>query len=197
MDTPEGKDRTAAAPPADGCEPDESPEQEETRAPSSEPSSSSSSAQEDHQEDENSQETPTPSSPTPTPTTPTPPPHCYGIRAYDGGYFDVGSFFVLHPSEGCAAAAAAGGSTSAAASSSQSTSEAPGAQDERGAGPNNRPPPFAQKQDAARHPSPLGFEFLDGLKVKSTRGLKDREVEGEGSEGAMRAFAELERQVGK
>lgn len=32
------------------------------------------------------------------PTPPPPePPRCLGLRAYDGGYYDVGSFFVFHP----------------------------------------------------------------------------------------------------
>lgn len=206
METPEGKaNPAAAAPPAQGCrETEESAEQEKSPAPSSEPSGCGAQFEDEEDQDESSsRETPTtsPTPPPPQPPPPPPPPHCYGMRAYDGGYFDVGSFFVLHPHEDASASDASGGgggapASAAAAASSQSTSESPAVKDGR-----SGDPPLTRKREIAaakkQQPSPLGFEFLYGLKIKTSKGkLTDKEMEGQGSEGAMRAFVELERQVG-
>ena len=59
------------------------------------------------------------------------------------------------------------------------------------------PPPSpagTELPPADSSPSPLGYDFLDGLKVKPSE-HRGKAVEGEGSEEAMAAFVELQRQV--
>lgn len=101
------------------------------------------------------------------------PPHCLGARAYDGGYFDVGSFFVFHhkPADSQPEGKVTGGVVDADRTSIPSPNDA-----------------FEQE------PSALGYVLLDGLTVK-TRGSKEKKVEGSGSVGALSAFLELKRQV--
>lgn len=110
-------------------------------------------------------------------STPTPP-HCLGARGYDRGYFDVGSFFVFHQEP------PASGPNEAAA-------DTPRGVDSELLAP---PPAGTESSLADSPPSPLGYEFLDGLKVKPSE-HRGKAVEGEGSEEAVAAFVELQRQV--
>lgn len=122
----------------------------------------------------------------PTATVPTPPPrHCLGARGYDGGYFDVGSFFVFHQEP-----PALPGPNEEPAGSPRGVDSGLLAPPPPPSGTPSSPPPAT----ADRQPSPLGYDFLDGLKVKPSE-HQGKAVEGEGSEEAMSAFVELQRQV--
>lgn len=120
------------------------------------------------------------------PPTPTPvPPRCLGARGYDGGFYDVGSFFVFRH-EPQQQQRAARDETPASAE------EACGGDivELFGAGP------AVPGTAAAVVRSPLQFELLDGLAVRcaAAMGGKD-EVNGSGPETAARAFVVLQRQV--
>lgn len=110
------------------------------------------------------------------------PPHCLGARGYDLGYFDVGSFFVFHKEP------PASGASEAAAGTSR------GVDSQLLAPPPSPSPAGTESPSADSAPSPLGYDFLDGLKVKPSE-HRGKAVEGEGSEEAMAAFVELQRQV--
>ena len=99
--------------------------------------------------------------------------HCLGARAYDGGYFDVGSFFVFRhkPSDVRRGDEVAGFPVG-----------------------EDRAPISSADHSSEQAPSPLGYVLLDGLTVK-THGAEKKQVEGSGSGGALRAFLELQRQV--
>lgn len=101
------------------------------------------------------------------------PSHCLGARAYDGGYFDVGSFFVFHhkPVDSQPEGKLSGGVVDA-----------------------DRAPIPSPNDASEQEPSALGYVLLDGLTIK-TRRSKEKKVEGSGSAGALRAFLELKRQV--
>lgn len=117
--------------------------------------------------------------PPPTPTTS----HCLGARGYDGGFHDVGSFFVFrHEALGQQQLAKDGGAD----------------MELFGAAPTGRPPALAT--------TPLQYELLEGLRVKASSSSSPPlsggggggvpVVEGqEGSEVAGRAFEVLQRQV--
>lgn len=112
--------------------------------------------------------------PTPTPS------HCLGARGYDGGFYDVGSFFVFrHESQ-----------------QQQQRQRQTGQKDKEvddGAGPADG----STAGEAPAPPSPLQYKLLDGLRVKGDDpvGRRACESEGKGDETAGRMFVVLERQV--
>lgn len=114
------------------------------------------------------------------------PTDCYGVRAYDGGHYDMGSFFVFHRQE------------EPEGDDTTTTEEVDG----DGVPPklvssttaNTRVVGADGDGDVVRSaPRPLQYRFLEGLKVIG-RG-REEVVSGAGSDAAMQAFAELEKQV--
>lgn len=108
-----------------------------------------------------------------------PPPQqeCFGVRAYDGGFFDVGSFFLFHNEPPTASPGSGRGASS---------------EEEDDHGEDDLTTPRRAADQAA---SPLGYVLLDGLAVTWASGGREKEVDGQGSDGALRAFLELQRQV--
>lgn len=116
--------------------------------------------------------TPTPPS-TPPPTLPDPP-RCWGVRAYDDGYFDVGSFYIFHPE-----------------------ALLPVEKHETGdgmpKGKDSAEGVAVDRTESSSVPRPFGFQFLAGLKVVD--GRDGKEAAGGSSDEAVQAFVGLERQV--
>lgn len=136
-----------------------------------------------------------PTSPALPPTTPAPPvqpPRCLGARGYDGGFYDVGSFFVFRhgpqPPQVVTQDEAPASAEGAAASGGDLV-------ELFGAGPSSAPSrKTAAAAAAATAPSPLQFVLLDGLSLRGACSGKG-ELEGDGKETAARAFVVLQRQV--
>ncbi|CAM9433042.1 unnamed protein product [Scytosiphon promiscuus] len=127
-----------------------------------------------------------PTSPALPPSPPPVPPRCLGARGYDGGFYDVGSFFVFRH-----------GPQPQQVSREESPASAEGAcggdlVELFGASPASN----SSKATTTVVPSPLHFELLDGLWVRGAAARsKKGEVQGSGPEAAARAFVLLQRQV--
>ena len=77
---------------------------------------------------------------------------------------------------------------------SEATAGTPRGVDSELLAPPRPRPAGTESPSADSAPSPLGYDFLDGLKVKPSE-HRGKAVEGEGLEEAMAAFVELQRQV--
>lgn len=113
------------------------------------------------------------SPPSTPPPAPPEPPRCWGVRAYDGGYYDVGSFYIFHPE---AASAKAGTETEGMSKGKKSTGDA-----------------GKEPEEPVELSHPFGYRFLAGLKVVD--GRNGKEIAGGSSDAAVQTFVELERQV--
>lgn len=119
-------------------------------------------------------------SPTPPSTPPPPlpePPRCWGVRAYDGGYYDVGLFYIFHP---------------------EAVSPEDDGEEKRSRMPKGKSQAGDVDEDSRKPTSsvrPFGYRFLEGLKVLD--GRDGKEATGGSSEAAVQAFVELERQVSR
>lgn len=197
--TTEDVDESIEAPSPSDAEGSEDPSKQESTpsASSSEPVENKNNARTDDQ-DSNQSTTRTPATAAPTPTpTPTPPPvtssptprRCMGARAYDGGFFDVGSFFVFHHTL-----------PDANILSTDAKSKRSSGKDVPGDDPVKEPAREFSKEDheesSSRSPaSLLGYKFAEGLRVHTTAVKGGKNAQGEESEGAIQAYLELRRQV--
>lgn len=116
---------------------------------------------------------------------------CYGMRAYDGGYYDVGIFFVFHDSNygdepGDTTVKRRDRRADASAPKSDAGGDAPSEVDTaQGAAANDN-----------SNLNPFGYQFVDGLKVVAAAGAKEEQVvSGQESGVAMQAYVQLEKQV--
>lgn len=113
------------------------------------------------------------------------------MRAYDGGYYDVGIFFVFHDSSYGDEA----GDTTAKTRDRGAGASAPKF-DAGGDAPSEVDTAQGAAANDSSNLNPFGYRFVDGLKVIAAVGEKEEQVvSGQESGIAMQAYVQLEKQV--
>lgn len=121
---------------------------------------------------------------------------CYGVRAYDGGYYDVGSFFVFHEDEQEEQQPEGEGRTSDGSSSNKVDSQVIPAPKFSSHSMSSANGELAARAAVVATATPFGYRFVDGLKVTRAGDEEGGKlVLGAESEVAVQAYTELEKQV--